>query len=79
MSMDLKTLWAYGGNGIILVIIVIIMLLKSRLGFEITETMAIRNQAINTVAVSLGKQVIAEYVENSKILDILKADGISLA
>lgn len=36
-------------------------------------------QAINTVAVSLGKQVIAEFVENSKIMDVLKEDKIGLA
>lgn len=36
-------------------------------------------KAINTVAESLGKQVIAEYVENGTVLDILKEDGISLA
>ena len=36
-------------------------------------------QAMNTVARSLGKEVIAEFVENSSILDILEEDHVGYA
>ena len=36
-------------------------------------------QAMNTVARSLGKEVIAEYVENNSILDILEEDQVGYA
>ena len=36
-------------------------------------------QAMNTVARSLGKEVIAEFVENKSILNILEEDQISHA
>lgn len=36
-------------------------------------------QAMNTVARSLGKEVIAEYVENNSILNILEEDQVGYA